>query len=208
MEVNISDRKFKELIQIYEKMQYNQVLAVAALALEREWFPFVEGLKESGFPDDVISELLQLAEQWMQLIWERVKSGHFCQDNKKRFEEIRERYSEVLDGLSEFGAELEGKSLYLDSALSSDSECFFNESECDLECCADAVCGILDMIEDIIVDSGVDKEQLTDVLNYHPMIIEELKRIDLDVELVQDYLQNMCEILKRREEYHKLNLYN
>ena len=40
------------------------------------------------------------------------------------------------------------------------------------------------------------------------MVLEELKRIELDIELAQNYPQNMEEILKRKAEYHELYLYD
>ncbi len=44
------------------------------------------------------------------------------------------------------------------------------------------------------------------IKNNHPAVLEELQRVETDMELAQRYPQNMEEILQKRMEYHELNI--
>ena len=44
------------------------------------------------------------------------------------------------------------------------------------------------------------------VMDNHPIVLEEIKRVEMDMELAQRYPQNMEEILQKRMEYHELNI--
>ena len=44
------------------------------------------------------------------------------------------------------------------------------------------------------------------IKNNHPAVLEELQRVEMDMELAQRYPQNMEEILQKRMEYHELNI--
>lgn len=41
----------------------------------------------------------------------------------------------------------------------------------------------------------------------HPLLKNELMCIDADIELAKGYPENMDEILRKKEEYHRLNIY-
>ena len=44
------------------------------------------------------------------------------------------------------------------------------------------------------------------IKNIHPAVLEELQRVEKDMELAQRYPQSMEEILHKRMEYHELNI--
>ena len=46
------------------------------------------------------------------------------------------------------------------------------------------------------------------ILEYHPALADEVLRVEADKALAQNYPQNMEEILKRKAEYHELNLFD
>ncbi len=44
------------------------------------------------------------------------------------------------------------------------------------------------------------------IKNNHPAVLEELQRVETDMELAQEYPRNMDQILQKRMEYHELNI--
>jgi len=222
---NISKQQFKELYQFvdkkYEKlekcfkaMKYNQVLVIEALALERMWTLFTESIIESGFPSDIISIILQVNEQRMQMVWESVKTGKASSGDYKKFWELQDYLNEQLwdNGIYE----LEGCTFVFDSTITNEAWCFFKRSDHDVSCCAEVIVNILELLINQLYDQseegGLDLAKHNSagygdfMFKEHPLLKNELMRIDADIELAKGYPENMDEILRKKEEYHKLNI--
>ena len=91
---------------------------------------------------------------------------------------------------------------------------FFDDTEFDIERCASMVSRVLDMIIGQIdcalineyCNSKIqDPEKYESIIANHPVIINELDRINLDIQLAEKYPSNLEEILDKAAEY-QLNL--
>ena len=118
-----------------------------------------------------------------------------------------------------FGAELDERAIYLDVRLINMAGSFFTESKFDIEQCAITVSKGLSVImneinnmlyHDVYEESyqiyKINSKLTQYVKDNHPRVLEELQRVEMDLELVQRYPQNMEEILQKRMEYHELNI--
>lgn len=222
--VKMNDRKnhqlYEELKRKFRQMEVHQVLVVTALGLERMWKPFVQGLEKTEYTANERTEFLQIEELRMDLVWERIKRGEVNHESLEQFHETMEREYKIIDvERNTYGSELEVEACYLDSQLIAAAESFFTESKFDEERCAEIVSMVLGLILHTINDmlyrevykefyriSKVNSDLTRDVLEHHPGVLEEIKRVEMDLELAMGYPQNMNEILIKRMEYHQLDV--
>lgn len=209
--------KYEILSELFTHMEHNQILAVTALALEKMWTPFEEGLNKSGYTKEEVSEVLQITQQWLKMIWQRVKRGKSCSSDWDNYTKMCERMDEIIEDTDTYGAELIGQSLYFSVEVQDCANYFFCDNDFDAERCADTVSRALDMVVGQVEDSLCnvypdlkmkDVQRYETVLINHPMIHDELNRIDMDIELVKLYPQSLDAIIERGIEYHKLNLWD
>ena len=108
---------------------------------------------------------------------------------------------------------------YLTSRLINIAESFFTESKFDIEQCVQTVDIGLSVImweigNMLYIDIYKESDGIYDInskltkyiKNNHPAVLEELQRVETDMELAQRYPQSMEEILQKRMEYHELNI--
>ena len=215
-----NDQLYERLKKIFEQMEPNKILVMAALTLERLWKPFVYGIEKTEFTAKEREDFLQMGELWMDMVWERVKSGKVNPKHSSIFDETMELGYRLTDvNRNAFGAELDKRASYLYSPFIQVAESFFTESKFDIEQCAQTVNHVLSVImseignmlyHDVYEESyqvcKINSKLTKYVKNNHPAVSEELQRVEMDMELAQRYPQNMEEILQKRMEYHELNI--
>lgn len=213
--------------QLYEKlkgkfgqMEIQQILVVTALGLERMWKPFVQGLEKTEYTVNERTEFLQIEELRMDMVWERIKRGEVNHEALEQFHETMEREYKIIDvERNTYGAELEVGACYLDSQLIAVAESFFTELKFNDERCAETVSDVLALILRTINDMlyreiygesyrifQLNRDLTRHVLDHHPCVLEEIKRVEMDLELAMGYPQNMNEILRRGMAYHQLDV--
>lgn len=211
---------YERLKKIYEQMEPNKILVMAALALERLWKPFVCGIEKTEYTAKEREDFLHLEELRMDMVWERIKSGKVNPKHSSIFDETMELEYKLTDvERNVFGAELDERATYLDARLTGIAGSFFTESKFDIEQCAQTVSKGLSVIMneinnmlyiDVYEESyhiyKINSKLTQYVKNNHPTVSEELQRVEMDMELAQRYPQNMDEILQKRMEYHELNI--
>lgn len=210
--MNIVNDLYEELKIEFEHLEHNQVLVVMALALEKMWEPYLVGIQKSGCTELVESEMFHMAEQCMQRIWERIKRGKPCLEDLGNWNKMCDRFNDIFDGEE---IEFSEEALWFDGELVGSAWLFLDDSEFDIKRCASMVSRVLEMIIGKI-DSVLykdhpklkmqDPEQYQSIIMNHPAIINELKQINLDIQLAERYPRNLDEILDKAAEYHKLNL--
>lgn len=210
--MNIVNDLYEELKIKFEHLEHNQVLVVMALALEKMWEPYLVGIQKSDCTELVESEMFHMAEQCMQRIWERIKRGKPCLEDLGNWNKMCDRFNDIFDGEE---IEFSEEALWFDGELVGSAWLFLDDSEFDIKRCASMVSRVLEMIIGKI-DSVLykdhpklkmqDPEQYQSIIMNHPAIINELKQINLDIQLAERYPRNLDEILDKAAEYHKLNL--
>ena len=212
--MDIASETYKELEKRFEHMGQNQVLVVTAFALEKMWKPYVEGIQKSGCSKTEVSEMLQMAEQCMYRIWERIKQGKPFPEDYNNWSKMCDRFNDMFD---EDEVEFCEEALWFDGELIGSAWVFFNEAKFDVKYCAGTVSRVLEMIIGRIGDvlheyyPKLEKQnhtQYESIISNHPAVLNELKRIDMDIKLAERYPNNLEEILNKGSEYHKLNLWD
>lgn len=212
--MNIVSETYEKLVNRFENMEHDQVLVVTVFALEKMWKPYVEGIHKSECTEAEISEVLQMAEQCMHRIWERIKRGKPLSEDLDSWNKMCDRFNEMFD---EDEVEFCEEALWFDGELIGSAWVFFNESKFDVKRCAGTVSRVLDMIIGRIGAvlfeyypklEKQNRKQYESIMTNHPAVLNELKRINMDIELAEKYPKNLNEILNKGEEYHKLNLWN
>ena len=216
----VTELKFNEYDETFRTMNPNQFYVVAALALERLWTPYVDSLnyaKENVQAEQEINEILQIAEQWMQMIWKRIKSGLFSQSDYEIFKKLCYRYETLTGRATAPNIELSCNAIRFENAILNDAECFFIDAVTNLVSCVDIVCEILDniiaQITDMLEDVSPElwdwyPKQYKSIMTQHPVLNDEIKRITMDIELARNYPQNMNKLLQKKAEYHESNFYH
>ena len=211
---------YEKLREIFEQMELNKILAITALALERLWKSFVDGIEKTEYTTKEKEDFLQMEKLRMDMIWERVKTGRVNPKHLSIFNETMKREYELTSAdRNTFGAELDERAIYLDSELIQISRSFFTKSKFDIEQCAitvsSVVSSIMCEIDNILYFNFYEKSsqiyeinsKLTQYIkNNHSTVLEELQRVETDMELAQRYPQNIDKILQKRMEYHELNI--
>ncbi len=210
---------YERLKKIFKHMEVNKILVITALSLERLWQPFIYGIAKTEYTTKEREDFLQIEELRMDMIWERIKSGKVNPKHSNIFDKTLEQEYILADvNRNTFGAELDERT-YLTSRLIQISESFFTKSKFDIEQCAQTVSMGLSVImreinNMLYVDVYEESYQLFKInskltqyiKNNHPAVLEELQRVEVDMELAQGYPRNMEEILQKRMEYHELNI--
>lgn len=220
----MSDRKnhqlYEELKKKFKQMEVNKALVITALGLERMWKPFVQGIEKTEYTIKEKTDFLQIEELRMNMVWERIKSGEVNHEYLDKFHETMEHEYKIIDVESNtYGAELQIEACYLDSQLSNIAKSFFTECGFDDERCAETVSMVLALIlykikdmlyKDIYKESYRTFKKNSNLTRYvtdnHPSVLEEIKRVEMDMEMVRGYPCNMNDILKKRIEYHEMNV--
>lgn len=220
----MNDRKnhqlYEELKRKFKKMEADKVLVITALGLERMWKPFVQGIEKTEYTIEEKTVFLEIQQLRLDMVWERIQRGETDNEYLDKFHETMEREYKIIDvERNTYGAELDVEAIYLDSQLSVTAESFFSESGFDEERCAETVSKVLTLIlytikdilyKDIYKESYQILKKNSDLTRYvmdnHPIVLEEIKRVEMDMEMAMRYPHNMSEILKKRMEYHNLNV--
>lgn len=215
-----NEQLYERLKKIFKHMEPNKILVMTALTLERLWQPFIYGIEKTEYTTKEREDFLQIEELRMDMIWERIKSGKVNPKYSSIFDETLEQEYILTDvNRNTFGAEQDERAVYLASRLINISGSFFTESKFDIEQCAQTVSMGLSVImweigNMLYVDVYEESYQLFKInskltqyiKNNHPAVLEELQRVETDMELAQRYPQSMEEILQKRMEYHELNI--
>ena len=215
-----NEQLYERLKKIFKHMEPNKILVMTALTLERLWQPFIYGIAKTEYTTKEREDFLQIEELRMDMIWERIKSGKVNPKYSNIFDETLEQEYILTDvNRNTFGAEQDERAVYLASRLINISGSFFTESKFDIEQCAQTVSMGLSVImweigNMLYVDVYEESYQLFKInskltqyiKNNHPAVLEELQRVETDMELAQRYPQSMEEILQKRMEYHELNI--
>ena len=215
-----NEQLYTRLKNIFKQMEPNKILVMAALTLERLWQPFVYGIEKTEYTAKEKEDFLQIEELRMDMIWERIKSGKVNPKHLNKFDETMEREYELTDvDRNVFGAELDGRAAYLSARIVGVAKSFFTVSKFDIGQCAQTVSNGLSVIMweinnmlyiDVYEESyqifKVNSKLTKYIKNNHPAVLEELQRVEKDMELAQRYPQSMEEILQKRMEYHELNI--
>ncbi len=215
-----NEQLYERLKKIFKHMEVNKILVITALTLERLWQPFIYGIEKTEYTIKEKEDFLQIEKLRMDMIWERVKTGRVNPKHSSIFNETMKREYELTSAdRNTFGAELDERAIYLDSELIQISRSFFTKSKFDIEQCAitvsSVVSSIMCEIDNILYFNYYEESsqiyeinsKLTQYIkNNHPAVLEELQRVETDMELAQEYPRNMDQILQKRMEYHELNI--
>ncbi len=210
--MDIVNGLYVKLKNKFVHLEHNQVLVIMALALEKMWKPYLVGIRKSECTELEKSEILHMAEQCMQRIWQRIKCGKSFAEDLDYWNKMCDRFNDIFEEEEiEFGEE----ALWFDGELVGGAWLFFDDTEFDIARCASMVSRVLDMIIgqiDCVLNNAYPKLKIQDPEKYesiianHPAIINELDRINIDIQLAEKYPGNLEEILDKAAEYHKLNL--
>lgn len=146
---NISYELYESLTKRFKYMERDKILVVTALTAERLWKQNVEGIPKSEYSQEVLSELLQISEQWMQMIWERIINGYVHTNDRKGFKELYDRYQEIAYVEDSYGEELDMEDAYFVSFIWSKGVWSFfdkDESNKNGEECASTISQVLQII--------------------------------------------------------------
>lgn len=201
----ISDNRYDELKNAFNKMLPKQAFVVTAFALERLWQPFVEGISNCAYIEQERQEVLQLEKEILDIVWTHIL---FEDTQVDRWKEFCELYDQVEELSAEVDLNFMAKPYYcaiVDFAgwcLKGDPAGIFNRARPDI------VISTLDFIIDCvpaeITQDGEDNMQV--ILGRHPAVLAEMKRIDADIQMAKDFPNNINLVLQRKEEYHALNI--
>lgn len=73
MNPSIVDMKYHEMEKVFATMTNAQGLVVGALAIERLWKPFINGILECPYSEQEREEVVRLEEKCLDLIWTCIK---------------------------------------------------------------------------------------------------------------------------------------
>ncbi len=220
MEDDKNDQLYEKLKESFEQMEPNKILVMTALSLERLWQPFIYGIAKTEYTTKEREDFLQIEELRMDMIWERIKSGKVNPKHLNIFNKtLQQEYILADVNRNTFGAEQDERASYLASELLNIAKSFFTKSKFDAEQCAitvsSVVSSIMCEIDNILYFNYYEESsqiyeinsKLTQyVKNNHFAVLEELQRVETDMELAQGYPQNIDKILQKRMEYHELNI--
>ncbi len=220
MEDDKNDQLYEKLKESFEQMEPNKILVMTALSLERLWQPFIYGIAKTEYTTKEREDFLQIEELRMDMIWERIKSGKVNPKHLNIFNKtLQQEYILADVNRNTFGAEQDERASYLASELLNIAKSFFTKSKFDAEQCAitvsSVVSSIMCEIDNILYFNYYEESsqiyeinsKLTQyVKNNHFAVLEELQRVETDMELAQRYPQNIDKILQKRMEYHELNI--
>lgn len=215
-----NEQLYERLKKIFKHMEPNKILVMTALSLERLWQPFIYGIAKTEYTTKEREDFLQIEELRMDMIWERIKSGKVNPKHSNIFDKTLEQEYILADvNRNTFGAEQDERASYLASELLNIAKSFFTKSKFDAEQCAitvsSVVSSIMCEIDNILYFNYYEESsqiyeinsKLTQyVKNNHFAVLEELQRVETDMELAQGYPQNIDKILQKRMEYHELNI--
>ena len=202
-----NEQLYERLKKIFKHMEPNKILVMTALTLERLWQPFIYGIEKTEYTTKEREDFLQIEELRMDMIWERIKSGKVNPKYSSIFDETLEQEYILTDvNRNTFGAEQDERAVYLASRLINISGSFFTESKFDIEQCAQTVSMGLSVImweigNMLYVDVYEESYQLFKInskltqyiKNNHPAVLEELQRVETDMELAQRYPRALSE---------------
>lgn len=195
MNVTIVDVKFKEMKKTFARIPNDQALVVGALALERLWQPFLIGISECAYFEHEREAVIQLEEKCLDLIWARIQRGSAQESDWIEFCELFDQIEELSD---EVDLNILAKSFYC--AIADFAywclQPYEQEKRAGVAVCA------LELIVELMAKPSERTTKEDEAVN------AEIQRIDDDIELSQDYPQNMDLILQRRSEYHALDIHS
>lgn len=202
MHALISDKKYEELKKVFHMMSPKQALVVAALATERLWNPFVDGISDCGYTEQERQEVLKLEKAIQDIIWTYILSEDPQVD---RWEKFCESYDQIEALSAEVDLNFMAKPYYC-AIVDLASWCLKgNRAENADRMRPDIVVGPLDLIIECVVAKNTPCHE-DDAFDSHPAVRMEIERIDADIQMAEEYPANMERLLQRRAEYHVLNI--
>lgn len=200
----IADHKYEELQIVFDRMDNNKAIVIAALGLERLWTAFVSNIDETEYP-----ELIELQGTCMEMMWNRVVRGNVLPDEYTDYEQLEKEMNVIVDP-DGYGDCPPANASFLWKIFPASANWFFNVSAKGRAYIATYALEMLasdiyDTFDDPLLGSEPDK-QYAAFLEKHPAILDEIARIDFDVALANLYPENIDEILSRKEYYHNLKI--
>ena len=194
---SISDSKYHELKNVFDKMLPKQAFVVTAFALERLWQPFVEGILNCEYTEQERQEVLQLEKEILDIIWTHI----LYEDTQiDRWEKFCELYDKIEELSAEVDLNFMAKPFYC-AIVDFAGWCLKGD-------CADvakrARPDIVISVLDFIIDRA--STEITQCGEDNIAILAEMERIDADIQMAKDYPNNIDLILQRKVEYHVLNI--
>ena len=190
----ISDKKYKELKDIFMELKEEQIRLVGLLATERLWKPFTDSLILARSP-----KLEESVRTCLDLLWESSIEGVISNHQNQEYDRMLQVINSTADEENPEEEFLTPYPLYLLGGLSSGRRC--NNKKQIIDVYGAKTVRPLDMICDDIPITFTD-----DMLDKHPAVVAELNRIDDDIILAKEFPQNMAEVLKRKAFYQTLQL--
>lgn len=212
MSSSIVEIKYKEIQKIFATIRNDQALVVGALAIERLWKPFTNGILECPYSEQERGEVVYLEEKCLDLIWTRIKRVSVQNRDWEYFCELFDRIENIS---AEVELNIQAKSFYC--AIVDFAEwCLkpYDEGQADHPRADIAVCAleliVNNTINSLLTKSGKFTEENQDtyhnILLNHPQVIAEIQRINADIELAREYPQNIDLIIQQKFKYHSLDV--
>lgn len=205
MSLTISDKKYDELKKLFDMMSPKQTFIVAAFALERLWEPFAEGIFDCAYTEQERQEVQRLENEISDIIWTHIL---FEDTQIERWKDFCELYDQIEDLSAEVDLNFKVKPYYC-AIVDFASWCLKgNHAERTNRVRPDIVVGPLDLIVDCVSAKTIQHsgDRAQDILERHPAVLAEIKRIDADIQMAKEFPNNINSILQRKAEYHSLNI--
>ena len=212
MNLTIVDVKYEERQRLFTTIRNDQALVVGALAIERLWQPFVNGISKCSYSEQEREDVVRLEGKCLDLIWARIQRAS-VQD--RDWEDFCELFDQIEEISAEVDLNIQAKSFYcaiVDFAGWCLKPC--KEGQVIRPRADTAVCTLELIVNNIMSSSmaipskpaGENQIMCQDILLNHPEVIAEIQRIDADVELARNYPQNVNLIMDQKSDYHSLDV--
>lgn len=200
----IVDRKYEELQYAFEQLSNNKAIVIAALGLERLWTAFVGSIDIEEYPG-----LIELQDACMKMMWNRVIRGNVLPNEYADYKQIEEKMNIIIDPDND-GECPPVYASYLSQIFPDAAYWLFNSpSKRRAGIATNALqmiaSDIYDTMDGSLLGSDPDKQYVA-LLEKHPAILDEIARIDSDVNLANMYPDNLNDILARKEYYRNLKI--
>lgn len=192
-----SDKKYHELKNVFDKMPPKQAFVVTAFALERLWQPFVEGISNCGYTEQERQEVLQLEKEILDIIWTHILYEDAQID---RWEKFCELYDKIEELSAEVDLTFTAKPFYC-AIVDFAGWCLKGDrADAAKRARPDIVISVLDFIMDCA------PAEITQCGEDNTAVLAEVERIDADIQIAKKYPNSIDLILRRKAEYHALNI--
>lgn len=201
----VSDNKYNELKNVFGKLPLSQAFVVTAFALERLWQPFVEGISDCAYTEQERQEVLQLEKKILDIIWTHIL---FEDTQVDHWQEFCKLYDQIEEVSAEVDLNFMAKPYYC-AIVDFAGWCLKgNPARAVNRVRPDIVINTLDFIIDCVSAeiTQCNEDKMQDILSTHPLVLAEMERIDADIQMAKDYSDNTDLILRRKAEYHAINI--